>query len=711
MTTYEHLVDATLPHGLMPLVVPQLKTITLGGAVTGLGIESTSFRHGLPHESVREMDVLTADGEVVTATPDGEHADLFRGFPNSYGTLGYALRLVIDLLPVGAATSGCEHRRVASADLAAVITERRATGPDPLDFVDGTVFDRRRAVPDDRPVHRRPRPPGASDYTGQQIFYRSIRERAVDHLTVHDYLWRWDTDWFWCSRAFGVQHPAVRRLWPRRYRRSDVYRRHGRAWTGAPGSPAGSAGSPGSRRRSRSSRTSRSRWSGSPSSSTPSTATSASPRCGCARCGCAASARGRCTRCRRASCTSTSASGRPCPSVPGDPEAHNRRIERLVADLGGHKSLYSTVHYSEAEFWQHYNGPAYRALKQRYDPYGRLPDLYHKVTGSKAVSTMQVADDHLQRRRAGRPGTSDRLRRQQGRTGQLRAGAADHLAAGARPARHGAGHARAGPGVRRGRDRGGGRPLRAARRDGRPHAGRPRPRRAAAAGPAAAADLAAPPASRRPTLEYRPAAGGCTPSCATRGRSAHHYDVSNRFYEWVLGPSMAYTCAVLPDRRRHARGGAGGQVRAGGAEARARAGHAAARRRLRLGRHGHARRRRARRQGARRDALAQPGRVGAGGDRAPGLRRPGRGAPPRLPRRARSPSSTRSARSGSPSTSAGPSCRDYFASLHDPAAAGRAAAQPLHHPAAHAHQGGSTRSSTATCSRTASWSAVGLIIA
>ena len=50
MTTYEDLVDATLPHGLMPLVVPQLKTITIGGAVTGLGIESTSFRNGMPHE-------------------------------------------------------------------------------------------------------------------------------------------------------------------------------------------------------------------------------------------------------------------------------------------------------------------------------------------------------------------------------------------------------------------------------------------------------------------------------------------------------------------------------------------------------------------------------------------------------------------------------------------------------------------------------------
>ncbi len=26
----------------------------------------------------------------------------------------------------------------------------------------------------------------------------------------------------------------------------------------------------------------------------------------------------------------------------------------------------------------------------------------------------------------------------------------------------------------------------------------------------------------------------------------HHYDVSNTFYEWVLGPSMTYTCACYP---------------------------------------------------------------------------------------------------------------------------------------------------------------------
>ena len=99
LTTYEQLVDELLPHGFVPLVVPQLRTITIGGAVTGLGIEAASFRNGLPHESVLEMRILTGAGEVVTATPDGEHADLFRTFPNSYGSLGYALDLVIELEP------------------------------------------------------------------------------------------------------------------------------------------------------------------------------------------------------------------------------------------------------------------------------------------------------------------------------------------------------------------------------------------------------------------------------------------------------------------------------------------------------------------------------------------------------------------------------------------------------------------------------------
>jgi FAD/FMN-containing dehydrogenase len=224
MCTYEDLVAATLPHGLMPLVVPQLRTITLGGAVTGLGIESSSFHAGLPHESVLELDVFTGAGELVTTRP-GE--DLFRVFPNSYGTLGYATRIRIELAPTSPYVL-LRHLRFTSvtelAEACAHIVAEGTYGGEPVDFLDGVMFEPGRSY---LTLGRWSTTAGMkpSDYTGREIFYRSIDERDTDVLTAHDYLWRWDTDWFWCSQAFGAQHPVVRRFWPRRYRRSDVYHR------------------------------------------------------------------------------------------------------------------------------------------------------------------------------------------------------------------------------------------------------------------------------------------------------------------------------------------------------------------------------------------------------------------------------------------------------------------------------------------------------
>ncbi|MEU1971220.1 class I SAM-dependent methyltransferase [Microbacterium sp. NPDC019599] len=56
----------------------------------------------------------------------------------------------------------------------------------------------------------------------------------------------------------------------------------------------------------------------------------------------------------------------------------------------------------------------------------------------------------------------------------------------------------------------------------------------------------APPPQEVPP-RWRRVAGGLRHS-KTRDAEAihHHYDVSNSFYEWVLGPSMTYTCACYP---------------------------------------------------------------------------------------------------------------------------------------------------------------------
>ena len=90
----------------------------------------------------------------------------------------------------------------------------------------------------------------------------------------------------------------------------------------------------------------------------------------------------------------------------------------------------------------------------------------------------------------------------------------------------------------------------------------------------------------------------------------HHYDVSNAFYEKVLGPSMTYTCAVYRVSGRHPGAGPGDKYDLVAGKLALQAGHAAAGRGLRLGRHGPARGPRVRREGARRDAVEGAGRSG-----------------------------------------------------------------------------------------------------
>ena len=380
MCTYEDLVAATLPYGLAPLVVPQLKTITLGGAVTGLGIESTSFRNGLPHESVLEMDILTSTGDVVTASRD-LCSDLFHAFPNSYGTLGYSVRLRIELESVKPFVA-LRHLRFHSLDdLVAAMDRIIETGGHDgtrVDYLDGVVFS---ATEGYLTLGFQTGTPGpVSDYTGQQIYYRSIQHadgEKHDRLTIHDYLWRWDTDWFWCSRAFGAQNPRLRRLWPRRYRRSSFYwkliaydqrfniadrieKRNGRPprervvqdievpiertaefldWflANVPIEPIwlcplrlrGDDRWPLYPIRPHHSYVNVGFWS----------------------------------------------------SVPvGPTEGHtNKLIERKVSGLDGHKSLYSDAYYSHDEFDELYGGETYKTVKKTYDPDSRLLDLYAKA--------------------------------------------------------------------------------------------------------------------------------------------------------------------------------------------------------------------------------------------------------------------------------------------------------------------------------------------
>ncbi len=372
MVSYEDMALATLTCRVMPKVVPQLKTITVGGAVAGVGIEATSFRHGLVHHGVRELDILAGDGNVYLCTPDNEHRDLFFGFPNSYGTLGYALRVRVDTMPVKKFVHIAHERFEEPADY---FRGLQALCESPADFVDGVIFGPRElyltagTFVDEAPF--------VSDYTFEKIYYRSIREKTEDYLTAHDFLWRWDTDWFWCSKNFGVQHNLLRRLAGRERLNSRTYTRIMR-WN--------------------------SRW-------------KITRRIGAlfgvqresviqdVDIPVTAAAEFLAFFEREIGivpvwiCPVRNPDARVFPLYPlhastlyvnfgfwdvvksrkaNLPGHFNRLIERKVVELGGIKSLYSDSYYSRPEFDALYGAQAYRALKSRYDPQNRLPDLYDK---------------------------------------------------------------------------------------------------------------------------------------------------------------------------------------------------------------------------------------------------------------------------------------------------------------------------------------------
>ena len=373
MTTYADLVDACLPYGLAPAVVPELRSITVGGATTGLGIESSSFRYGLVHETVPAFDVLVADGRVLRCSPT-EHADLFSGFPNSYGSLGYATRLTVRLIPV-APYVRLRHERYSDPGRFFAALGEECARPT-CDYLDGVYFGMRDFVLTRASfAGRLPDGASTSDYTWMRQYWRSLRERAEDWLTIRDYLWRWDTDWFWCSRNVGAHLPLVRLLLGPRLLSSVTYQkimRAGQRWPLA------------ALQRLRARRESVIQDVDIPLEHSATFLADLHSQVGITPvwiCPFIATSH-RYPLYRLRTDTPYVNFGFWDTVRTEHPDGHyNAAVERLVVRHGGKKSLYSRSTFDEAAFWSMFDRPAYDALRYEYDPTGRFPGLYEKAVG------------------------------------------------------------------------------------------------------------------------------------------------------------------------------------------------------------------------------------------------------------------------------------------------------------------------------------------
>lgn len=205
----------TLKHGLLPAVTPELRSITIGGTISGLGVEATSFKYGLVHETLCEFDLLTATGDVLTCS-ESENRDVFHTVPNALGTLGYVLRAKVKLIPAKPFIKvAVKH----FSDPESYFESLSLWCRKKIDFLDGIIFGPGHYVLmigtfiDDLPSNKSVFDPLVFP------FFQALAKKNTQEMyfTVKGYLWRWDYDCFWgTDRTLPMLGKILLKPWFRR---------------------------------------------------------------------------------------------------------------------------------------------------------------------------------------------------------------------------------------------------------------------------------------------------------------------------------------------------------------------------------------------------------------------------------------------------------------------------------------------------------------
>ena len=182
------LVTATMKYNLVPIIVPELKTITIGGAVAGCSIESMSYKHGGFHDTCIEYEIITADGAVLICTPDNENNLLFQMVHGTFGTLGIISKLKFKLIPAKPFVKVTYEKYSNIEDYKSAIWGHYESKD--VDFMDGIIHSPTEYVlsvadfVDEAPY--------THNYDWMRIYYLSTKSRKNDYLKTRAYFFRYD---------------------------------------------------------------------------------------------------------------------------------------------------------------------------------------------------------------------------------------------------------------------------------------------------------------------------------------------------------------------------------------------------------------------------------------------------------------------------------------------------------------------------------------
>jgi delta24-sterol reductase len=201
------LVHATLRYGLIPPTVMAFPGITVGGGFSGVSGGTSWFRHGLFQETINWIEMVLANGEIVTASRS-VRSDLFCGSASSFGTLGVTTLLEVQLI---------EAKRFVELTYYPVsgITEaqhkiKEAMKDHSIDYIDGIMFSHdvgvicsgrsTNHVDHGVKIQRFTRRIDPWFYLHAEGLVKSKPSPRIEAIPIVDYLFRYDRGAFWAAR-------------------------------------------------------------------------------------------------------------------------------------------------------------------------------------------------------------------------------------------------------------------------------------------------------------------------------------------------------------------------------------------------------------------------------------------------------------------------------------------------------------------------------
>src|SRR4029078_392616 len=118
------LMRAALPLGWWVPVLPGTRQVTIGGAIGADVHGKNHHTKGSFGNHVRSMDLVTADGEIHTLTPDGPGSELFWATVSGMGLTGVIVSATVQLHPTESAYFVVDTDRTRDLDeLLALLTD------------------------------------------------------------------------------------------------------------------------------------------------------------------------------------------------------------------------------------------------------------------------------------------------------------------------------------------------------------------------------------------------------------------------------------------------------------------------------------------------------------------------------------------------------------------------------------------------------------